>query len=439
MTVNDFCTKINLPKFCARLGLEGYYFVKLPNFGWYAYNNDLSVVANIFDLVKYEERAKLYSIVTKEKREYLDFEINYSQNTEARFFNNYTTFALWQAAFNFACSEFENYKITHNGKKVLLKTVLEENGCEWITKHKVGVVTKNLKRKFDMLEGFNLNDNNDLGRLIIPTYYTPKHIATLETCTWYNPTKLHPLYVDNEKGWYGNIEADEIVRSPANLFMSNGFTWDYKCDYWTNDKIKKFSNGLHVDDLVNIWVESSNTAFNKSPLDVIIEQGHADQLKNYVSKLTVTKLEEAEEKTGIKLTECWKKAKEAQLKLGNQIYVRRENAYFRRGVNGGELIPLTNFAIDLQKIIRKDKRFYRQATLYIGNKSADIELPDSCFHSFRLFSKAIREAALNAGLGITVWHSTQGQQTLNAIESFNAIDLDIDIEDTIPTPPSQQG
>lgn len=427
MTFNDFCTKVNLPKFCSRLGLEGYSFVKIPTFGWHAYNSNLSVVANIFDLVKYEDRAKLYAMVTKEKREYLDFEINYSSNAETRITNSYTNQALWQVAFNFACNEFQTYKINYEGKKVLLKTVLEENGFATLAKQRIGVVTKQLKRKFDMLDGFDINCNADLGRLIIPTYYTPKHIATLETCNWLDPLKLYPLYNENEKGWYGNIESENIIRSLGALWTSDGFTWDYKCDYWTNGKIKKLSNGLYPDDLVNVWVESSNTAFDKAPLDLLIEQNQVEELKNYVHKLSLAKIEEVEEKTGVRLTDCWKKAKESQLKLGKHVYVRRDNAYYRWGNRDGDLIALTNFAIDLDKIIKKDGRFYRQATLYIGNKSADIELPDSCFHSFRVFSKAVREAALNAGLGITVWHTTQGQQTLNAIESFNSIDVDIDV------------
>lgn len=427
MTVNDFCTKVNLPKFCARLGVEGYSFVKLPTFGWYAYNNDRSVVANIFDLVKFEERAKLYQLVAKDKREYLDFEFNYSTMTEVELNNNYVRTSLWQAAFNIACEEFQTYKVTFQGKKVLLKTVLAENGFAALTKMKIGVMTKKLKRTFNMLS-WDVDCSNDLGRLIIPTYYTPKHIATLETCSWDNPTRMYPLYNVNEKGWYGDITEDNVLRSPANLWTDPGFTWDYKCDFWTANRIKKLSNGLYADNLINIWVESKNTAFSQSPLDKIIEQNQTDELKNYIGKLSFAQLEEVEQKTGVKLAECWKRAKESQMQLGKHTYVRRDNAYFRWGTRNEELVPLTNFALDLLKIVKKDGKFYRQATLYIGNKSADIELPDSCFHSFRAFSKAVREAGLNAGIGITVWHSTQGQQTLNAIESFNAVNVDIESE-----------
>lgn len=428
MNVNEFCTKVNLPKFCARLGLEGYSFVKLPTFGWYAHNSDMTHIANIFDLVKHEERIKLYELVTKDRREYLDFEINYSVFTEAKFINTYTTFALWQVAFNFACTEFESYKVTYQGKKVLLKTVLEENGFGWITKHKVGVITNNLKRKFDMLKEFNIDNKNDLGMLLIPTYYTPKHIATIEACDWRDPTKLYPIYNDNEKGWYGNIAAENIVSLPVDLWTGDGFTWDYKCDYWTNGKIKKIGAGMYVDTLVNIWVESANTAFDKAPLDAIIEQGKVEQLKDYVSKLNITKIEEVEEKTGVKLTDCWKKARESQLKLGKNTYVRRESAYYQRDNRSGELIPLTNFAVDVTKIIKRGDKFFRHATIHIGRRSVDVELNDTCFHNFPRFAKALREAALQAGLGITVWYTTQGQQTLNAIESFNSIDVHMEIE-----------
>ena len=84
MNCNSFNSKVNLPKFCLKLGYSDYQFKKIPTFGWFAYNKDKTFIGNIFDLVSQKDKEYLYALISKDKPEYLDFDLAYSDMLEAK-------------------------------------------------------------------------------------------------------------------------------------------------------------------------------------------------------------------------------------------------------------------------------------------------------------------------------------------------------------------
>lgn len=420
MTVNDFNTKVNLPRFCERQNITGYKFLKMPTFGWFAYKEDLTFVGNIFDVVGQKGWDTIYSQVTREMPEVLDFTLPYSELTERALRNNLLNIQLWTAAYVYAKKEFDSYKLSYKGK--LFKDVLLENGFSAVLVNNIGVVNRNVLERFNMLPW----PKRELrSKLFIPSFHTPKHISSLECFSWDNPAEIFPCFINHEKGWYGNIKHGALLSNVSNLWTLEGCTWDYKCDFWTQDKVFTLTDSLEVSDCIRIWTEANSTTLNISPLEHIIDMGKAEDLKHQSGRLTLNQLEEVENKTGLKLTEFWRKARESQVKIGNLTFVRRDNSYYV--YRKGDLEQITNFAVDIHRIIKRGTKFFRLGTFYLGESSVPFELEEDYFVSNRSLQQAIKEKFIESGLGIPIVFPAFINRLLLLIESFNANPI-IDIE-----------
>lgn len=432
MKVNDFNSKINLPKFCAKLGYTDYQFVRLPTFGWFAYNKDKTFIGNIFDLVSPEERDKLYATLTKSKSDYLEFDMPYTSFAEKTLKNNLMEVQLWKAAYAFAKKEMQTYHI--KGKKEKLSVILEEQGFASLVENGVGVISQTLLERFNMLPW----PKRDMrGKLLIPTFHTPHHISSLEYCAWDDPSELYTLFVNGEKGWYGNIEHGAVVNGLFDLWTKQGVTWDYKLDFWTSD-IFTLDDDLSVPDCIRVWTEANNTVFDTSPIQKIVDAGKTSELQYYVAQLNLKQLNEVEEVTGEKLTDYWKKARETQVKIGGKEFIRRDNCYYT--FRKGDLEQITNFAIDVQRIVKRGGEFYRIGMLHLGDKSAPFEIKEKYFNSNYMFQRGIKDKYLAAGLGVPLVFPAFANKALLIIDSFNsAVPIEVEEPTLPPTSSSEHG
>jgi hypothetical protein len=426
MKVNDFNSRVNLPKFCARLGYTDYQYVRVPTFGWFAYNKDKTFVGNIFDVVGQKDRDQIFSLITKDKPEFLDFELAYSDHAEKTLRNNLMLIQLWSAAFAFARKEMESYMVNFKGKREKLKLILQEQGFAPLLTNNIGVITKNVLERFNMLPWPKATEPLR-GKLMIATFHSPMHISSLEVCSWDNPSELQTLFLNTERGWYGDITKNNIVGSVFDLWTNAGSTWDYKSDYWLGTNIVDFDDAIDVGTLIRIWTEAKNTTFSVSPLEHIVAKDKVEDLKHHVGQFNLQQLEEAEKVTGHKLVDYWKKARELEVVVGKRHFVKRNNCYYVYSKDGLEQI--TNFAIDIDKIVKRGDRFYRVGMLHFGDKSAPFELDEKYFGSSHIFLKAMKIKFLHSGLGVPLVYSTFAYKALLLIDSFNSgvpIEMDDD-------------
>lgn len=397
------------------MGYTDYQFVRVPTFGWFAYNKDKTFIGNIFDLVSPKDQDQLYTIITKDKPEYLEFDISYSEIADVKLRTNRMEIQLWTAAYSMARKEIETYRTIYDGHKVYLKQVLEAHGLNGILRNKVGVITTAVMEKFNMLPW----PKKDLrGKLLVPSFCTPSHICSLEYTTWNNLGEFFPLFLNDEKGWYGNIRKNNIVNDIKEFTTTPGITWDVKADCWFGDEPVTLSEFLDVDSSIRIWTEAKHTTFTRSPLTQIIESGKVGELKNYVGKLSYQQLQEIELITGEKLMEYWKQARELQVQVGDRIFAKRDNCYYV--YKRGNLQQVTNFAVDIDKIVKRDGQFYRLGLLHYGNQTVPFELPEKYFASNYMFPRGIKDKFLSAGLGIPIIHPDFASRALLIIDSFNA-------------------
>lgn len=414
MNCNLFNNKINLPRFCAKLGYTDYQYIKIPTFGWFAYNKDKTFIGNAFDIVSQKDREHLYALVTKEKPEYLDFDVAYSAMSESELKYDLFETQLWSAVFAYCKKELETYKVTYKGKRTLLKEVLEENGFSALLGNNVGVITTEVMEKFHMLPWPKTEMR---GKLLIPSFCTPYHICSLEYCSWSDPTTLKTLWLNDEKGWYGNLGHKKIVKNLTELWSTPGNTWDYKADYWYPLDIITLSDSLDVADSIRVWAEANNTILNKSPLAHIVETGQIEELKTQLGKLSFKQLQEAEKATGESLVSHWRKARETQVKIGTKTFTRRDNCYWV--YKKDRLEQVTNFVIEIDKITKKGYNYYRKGTIFFGKTALPFEMEEHYFTTNYLFHRGIKEKFLSSGLGIPIVHPDFFNKALLIIDSFN--------------------
>ena len=415
MNCNSFNSKVNLPKFCLKLGYSDYQFKKIPTFGWFAYNKDKTFIGNIFDLVSQKDKEYLYALISKDKPEYLDFDLAYSDMLEAKIKYNLLEIQLWTAAYAYAKKELETYKFQHNGKRLLLKDVLLENGFGGVIANGMGVVTNAVIEKFNMLPW---PKSGIVGKILVPSFCTPYHICSLEYCSWETPTTMYPLFLNDEKGWYGNLGHKHVVSDVKELWTTPGNTWDYKADYWYPDSIISISEQISPGDAIKIWTTAENTAFEKSPLTQIIDAGKLDELKLHIGNLSLKQLQEAEKQTGEKLIPYWKKAREHQVQIGSKIFTKRDNRYWV--YKKGKLEEVTNFAVDVHKIYKKGFRFYRKGDILFGDEAVPFEMEERYFTTNYMFHRGIKEKFLNSGLGVPIIHPDFFGKALLIVDSFNS-------------------
>ena len=397
------------------MGYTDYQFVKIPTFGWYAYNKDRTVVSNIFDVVGIREREFLYSLITKDMAEFLDFDLAFSSTAEQLLKSNLFQVQLWASAYTFARKEIQTYKTTYKGSKVLLKDVLAANGMNHLISNNVGIVTSELLEKYNMLSW----PKKDIrGKLLIPTFCTPYHICSLEYAPWHNPNDLQPLWLNDEKGWYGNIQHNKIVSDIKELATTPGNTWDYKSDYWYGNHIVKMSEFLNVSDCMRIWTESQHTTFETSPLQHIIDLGKIDELKNNVARLNYNQLQEIEKLTGEKLTTYWKKARELHVQIGDRVFAKRDNCYYV--YKKGNLQQVTNFVIDVDKIVKRGNKFFRTGIIHFGSQAIPFDMDEKFFTTNYRFHRGLKDKFLTAGIGVPIIHPDFFNRALLIIDSFNA-------------------
>lgn len=416
MKVNNFNSKVNLPKFCSRLSYSDYQFLKIPTFGWFAYNKDKSFIGNIFEIVKKEDKHQLYSIISKEAPEYLDFDLAYSDIAESRLRYDLLSISLWTGMYALAKTQWDSYKVNFQGKKVLLRDVLIEHGMGKMIENGVGIITQHVLDSFNMLPWPKSEELR--GKLLMPSWCTPQHICSLEYFTWDKPNELHYLWLNDEKGWYGDITSGYVLSDVSEFSTKNGFTWDYKADYWTNDKVVTLSDFLHIEKCIDIWSTSKFTAFNKHPLKHVVDTGNTDKLKNFVGKLTYSQILDAEQITGQKLTSHWRRVREEEVEIGGHTYSKRDNCYYV--FKKGRLEQVTNFAIEIERIVKQGDKFSRVGLIHYKNQVVPFEMDERNFETPYRFLQGIKKKFITAGLGIPLIHNDFASRALLIVNSFNS-------------------
>jgi hypothetical protein len=414
MTVYEFNSKINLPSFCLASGIKGLQFKKIPKFGWFGFNEDKSVIVNIFQIFPEKSVMDIYRILTLDKPQYQESRMVYSELTDCKikssWFATFSYHQLLQAAIN----EAKEGKMYVDGIKVKVSNFLDEEGLPQLLANNVGVINS---RIYDLKEFKHLGLNEgSKDKLLLPSYATPLHPCSFELVDPRDIQKRTELFTNREKGWYGQL-GNCIVSDISELGFMQGNTWNQKCDFW-NDKIINLSPRLNEEQCLRIWTEAHHTTFTKSPLDIILENKAEKNLHYYIKNLTAIQIKELEEKTNTQLIDVWKKQQEEEAQIGNLRFIRRNNRYYVERYNTVEQ-EYTNFAIKITKIKQRNGFYYQTGFVYYNDQEVPFEIEDKAFRSPNGFMNALRKFFLESSLGVPNVLPTYKHYLANVICKFN--------------------
>jgi hypothetical protein len=416
MTLHEFNCKVNLPEYCKSLGRKDLLFNKLPGFGWYAYNHDLTEIGHAFDLTPADDRKNLYSKVC-ENPSLQEFSLIYSGYCDEVLKNNLREIGAWTIFYK-RCVAALQEPLIFQDRETSTEQIFKELGFPHLLDAKVGVLTSKLKKAHAGLLDFPGFKN--CINIVIPSFYTPNHLASLEVAPLENLNQRYLLWGNPQPGWYGDINSELIVGSPDLLKFHKGFTWNALCDFWTSRPCN-FHEDLPDDERVQIWCSARRTLIDSPAIEQILREDKRSLIETNASKLTYSQVLELKEKYGIDVARAWRRSKERQIQFGAHNYIREDNRYytFRRGVK----LEVANFAMDLTGSFKREGIWYRKGFILYENKVVPFEMEEDHFQSNYLFKKAVRRLFVEHGIGVARVHPAFDRMFVELVEAFNEFNL----------------
>jgi hypothetical protein len=412
MNINDFNSKINLPKVVSKLGMNvgDFNFVRMPVFGWFAQAKTGGFIGNIFDFFEPSDWKTLYSTILNDFEECLDFKLLRAEYAEKMLFKNQCLHMQYQSAWLLAKEEVRSHRARHADKIMYFADILRTAGMPGFLENEVGYLTENVVKAFPKL---NLGAKQKYKKVIvIPSFCTPKHICSFELAKFQNPQVREKIYVNGELGWYGKI-CEHLAGDFNELKVRKGFTWNYKANYWVKTPIA-ISERMPTSQLIQVWGEASQVRFGQDPVERLMATEGATGLEHYVASLSFEQLQELEKKTGLSLAPAWTVSREQQIVVRGKTFVRRGTAYYI--IKSGDEEQLTNFVLEIKEIRKREEDFYWCGFIHYNESVVPFELEDKDFSSSHLFAKSIRKIFLNLGLGIPYINEKYVGQLLNLIQ-----------------------
>jgi hypothetical protein len=429
MNINDFNSKVNLPRVISKLGadVKEFEFIRMPVFGWYAKSKSGNFIGNIFDFFQHNEWAGLYSNILENFEDCLDFKLPRSQVAGKRLFENYVRHMEYHAAWLMSKEELQKHKARYGSKVMYFRDILVDAGMPAFELNEAGYLTENVVNNFKRLD---LDAKRKYKKvLIIPSFNTPKHICSFELAKYDQPQHREKMYVNAEVGWYGRM-GKNILANFNELKVHQGFLWNYKADYWTPEDVK-LSSLIATPQLIQIWSDSKKTTFQESPIEVIAKKEGMDEVHNHIASLSYPQVEELQKKLGLDLMPAWVASKENQFVVLNKTFIRRGNAYYVQAKDHEELI--SNFAIEMTEIKKRElageEEFWWCGFLLHGNSVVPFEMNDKYFASCYLFAKGIRKQFFSLGLGLPFINERYLRQLLSLVQlSAHGVTINADVE-----------
>lgn len=426
MTVNEFNAKISLPAYCDGLGIKGYDYVKVPRFGWFAFTKDYSEVLSLCDMIGKRDFTKDVTYIIKEKKEYHEFSIMYTERGVIKLTNDFKNLIQVDKFYKACVGAFYEQQVNYQSSPVIMDEELKRQGMPLFHKAGLGVITKEIFDEYSSI--FNLG-NKYLNKVIIPSFHTPKHFCSLEAIDIDDTKKTQRIYYNLEKGWYGRVNTD-IIQSVNNLKFVEGATWDKKLDLWSS-KVIDIDIAVDPGLCLKIWVEANNTMFRDSPLRVIEQAGKAGMLKYHLKDLSYAQVKLLERRFGNDLLSIWKQQTTEEIQIGNLKFITKDGQYY---IQQGERIDeLTNFTVKVLKIVKKGDTFFRHGYITYNENDYPFEFDNKYFLSVKGFMKNIHNFFFQQGIGMPIFYTAYQSYILEVV---NKSCRDIPIESNLTRLPS---
>jgi len=421
MTIHELNSKVHLPSLARIKDLSGdISYQKIPGYGWFGYNKDLTYVFDAFDITctTPEHSWQLYRHATIDRPDIQDYKMRYSEVTENKLRINYER-CLNDSLFYKACkAAAQTESIRFNTKNIRFTDLLAELGYSQLIHTGIGLITPKIQQRYTRSYNYRLKES-DTNKLVIPTFYAPGHIASLEICTVTDLQNRRPIWQLDHKGWYGELNRS-IVSDVSELVTNRGCTWSPLIDYWA-DKTKPvmLSDKLTTEQCIGLWGYCKNLTFTKSPLEIIKNRHELGKVKNFIKDFNLPQIKELEKMTGEKLSTHWQAARSVETSVFGLKFTCANNRYYvHRGIDITG-VEFTNFAIELDYVAKEKDEFWQYGFVDFNDQEIPFRLKSKVFSSHQRLMKELTNILLEAGAGMPTIAPSLKHYLINVIFGFN--------------------
>jgi hypothetical protein len=387
--LSNFNSKVNLAKVVKQFPeYNDWLLQEVKPYGEFVSNADFSSVCNIFDIW-----------IDKDKNQLLSSEIVFEDITtkyphllkDPVIFNNYKQKTigeaermekLWRSVVEHSQTELNSklYPINESGGKISLGKYFTYSGYPGVVENKFGHISENTRNLFNTMQKSWLKLHGFSKPIIVPYYYTPKHISYIEVfdaldeSTWENRRILYRNEYAGFAGTRGHILPDFKA-----LMNRQGCLWNYTLDYW-NKTVVTIDEDCPIWVLLHIYKTAKLTKFAIDPLDIIKDKNLGSLVEPYLKDLSKEQVRVLQEKLEYTdLLDKWKNIKSTSYAVGDITYFKRPEGYFY--IYKGKEFQLTNFSITLVDRIKKDDKPFYILDIIQGDKTITFEIPQTKFNS----------------------------------------------------------
>ena len=431
MEFNNLAGRVHLPTLASYYGLnQPATFHKLPGFGWYGKWLNTGLIFNFMDLyiahhpkgmhVPHLEIMKsAYRFFTQEHDELLESRTAYSEVSENRIGCDYLHHQTTAAFYRSCRDEALNGVFRFNDRPVKFTKLLEDLNMPELIKAGIGIVNQRVVNNPKLVDmpitkaWYN--------RLVVPTFFTPDNrVASLEIAEVKDITQRTAIYKNAEIGWYGRLDGN-IVGNVRDLLTTTGATWDHKLAYWCTDRPQTLHKSIQPKQCLDMWINSGGLAFNKSPLELLKENGAIDSVKDYLKNLTLTQIKELEKFTNKELYPYWLAQRYDETTISGIKFACKNGGYYYQ--RRKDWLEFSNFTVNLAKIKKEDGVFYQYGDLLVKENEMPFKLRQSVFNSQYSLIQALNEVSMEGGSGVLTVSPNMKHYITNVINAFNLENL----------------
>ena len=424
--LNDFCAKVHLPSVVSHFQWEtpkAYH--KIPGYGWYAEAKNNDMIFNAVDVFAYNSPTQLanddselikacYRYFSIDHPELQDAKMVYSESIENRLVVDYSRRKANERFYKLCRYEATEGSLNWHAKSWKFIKLLDELGMPQFINTGLGLITyKTLTHKWYNNITFN---PRDVGKILIPSFFAPNKIATLETAILGDLSIRETIFKGGEIGWYGRLNGT-IVGNLKDLLTIEGCTWNSKITHWADGRILNLHHSLQPNQCIEIWTNSANITTDKNPITLIKSNQLLDQIKDNIGKLSSNQIKELEKITGQELKEYWKTIKTTETEIsGMKFTSNNDHYYFYRG---GIPHEFTNFVIEYSSIKKEGKDFYQYGNILKDGECIPFRTKRKNFFSHYRLIKVLTDILLEAGAGTPSIAPHLKHYITNVIDAFN--------------------
>ena len=403
--LSNFNSKVNLAKLISQYPeLEGFNIQTVPPFGEFVYNTDYSSVCNIFDLwvdkdsKQIKSSETVFEDITTKYQHLLRDPVIFNEYKQKSIGEAERMEKLWRQVVAHSQKELHNHVYAiDNGAKISLAKYFIYKGYTGVIDNNFGHISQDTINEFGTMYRSWKKLNHIKKPIIVPYYYTPKHIAYIEVFDAFDiePWKNREILYRNEfAGFTGTL--GHILPDFKALMNRKGCLWNYTLDYWNKD-IVTIDDTCTISNLINIFKTSKFTKFDIDPVQIIKDRDWGSKVYPYLRELNKEQALKLQEILGYSdILDKWKSEQSTNYTNGDIIYLKKPEGYF--SIYRGVETRLTNFIITLVERIKKDNKTYYVVDLIQGDKSATFEIPHTKLNSKLGFINYLRELCYDGNL-----------------------------------------